>query len=561
MKSRSFFSLLGIAVVLLLGVAAASFVWIVSNSPLALAKGGTTREPAGAIFVSKQAPLMVSLLVNPSELESLSRLIATPANRRKTGREIRDLEKSLLANTGLNYQREIQPWLGDEITLAVTSLDFDRNFTNGVKPGYLLAINTKDSARAREFLQASYSKQAVSGNFDLVFEPYKGVNLIYQRPLGSGGNNRFLASAVIGDTVLFANDIKVLREAVNTVQVPDLNLKNNLAYREALQTIARSRVGVVYANLPALSAWIAGAPVPETPEAVQRVATALTIKSRGLVAETALIGVAGAENRSPILSAPVGALSFIDEESLFVAASRDLHSFWRGIEEDLEPGSPLQQFITRGLDSLQEPLGVKLPVEVFSWVTGEYSLALVPSATGGEPDWIFVAERQDGVDVDGAIDRLDSLATAKGFTVGELPLFDTTVTAWTKLTTRSKDGKARLNTIVTGVHARVGNYEILTNSIEAMARALAPDKNLLTDSEKFQQAISALPTENDGYLYVDWREFQPVIESRFPIVQVLDFAVKPFFNNLRSLTVSSLGSENSARRGTVFFNLGVKSSG
>ncbi|TRT47304.1 MAG: DUF3352 domain-containing protein, partial [Microcystis aeruginosa Ma_QC_C_20070703_M131] len=30
-------------------------------------------------------------------------------------------------------------------------------------------------------------------------------------------------------------------------------------------------------------------------------------------------------------------------------------------------------------------------------------------------------------------------------------------------------------------------------------------------------------------------------------------------NNLRSLTISSQGSENSVRRGTIFFNLGVKS--
>jgi Protein of unknown function (DUF3352) len=558
-KSRSFFSLLAIAVLLGLAVATASFVWILSQSPLALLKGGVTREPAAAVFVSKQAPLMVSLLVNPDELESLSRLIAIPANRRQTGREIRDLEKSLLASTGLNYQQEIQPWLGDEITLAVTSLDFDRNFDNGVKPGYLLAIQTKDSERAKEFLQASYSKQAVSGQFDLVFEPYKGVNLIYQRPLVAGKNNRFLASAVIGNTVLFANDIKVLRNAVNHAQVADLNLQNNTDYREALQTIPEPRIGILYANIPTLSAWIAGQPVPETPEVVQRLATAVAIKSRGLVAQTALIGVSGQEDREAILGEPVGALSFIDENSLLVAASRDLGQFWQRVEEGLAADSPLQQLLGQVISRIQEPLGLKLPEEVFSWVRGEYSLALVPNSTGVEPDWIFVAERGAGVDVDGAIAHLDSLAEANGFTVGKLPLLDREVTAWTKLTTRSPDGKARLNTIVKGVHTRVDNYEIIASSVEAMAKAIAPEKTPLVTSEKFQQAIVALPTENDGYFYIDWRQFQPVIESKLPIVQVMEFAVKPFFNNLRSLTVSSLGSDSGIRRGTVFFNLGVRS--
>jgi hypothetical protein len=334
-KLRSFFYLLGATVLLLLGMATAGFIGIFSDSPLVLLKGGVTREPTAAVFVPKQAPLMVSLLVNPERLESFSQLIATPANRRRSHRELQDLEKSLLGNTGLAYQREIKPWLGEEITLAVTALDFDRDAENGVKPGYLLAINTKDSERAKEFLQSSYAKQAVSGQFDLVFEPYKGINLIYQRPLVPLENNRFLASAVIGQTVLFANDIKVLREAVNNVQVPDLNLKNSSAYQEALKTITEPRIGIVYANIPTLSAWIAKQPVAETPDVVQRVATAFQIKSRGLVAQTALIGVSGAENSAPILSRPVNALSFMSEKSLLVAGSRDLHQFWTRVQEGL----------------------------------------------------------------------------------------------------------------------------------------------------------------------------------------------------------------------------------
>jgi hypothetical protein len=56
----------------------------------------------------------------------------------------------------------------------------------------------------RNFCKLPTQNRRVSGKFDLVFEPYKGVNLIYQRPLTAGDNNRFLASAVVGDTVLFA---------------------------------------------------------------------------------------------------------------------------------------------------------------------------------------------------------------------------------------------------------------------------------------------------------------------------------------------------------------------
>jgi hypothetical protein len=343
------------------------------------------------------------------------------------------------------------------------------------------------------------------------------------------------------------------------VQVPDLNLKNSPDYQEAIKNITEPRIAIVYSNLPTLSAWIANQPVPESPEAKQRLATAFTLKSGGIVAQTALIGVLGQDDQAPILSSPVGALSFIGENSLLVAASRDLNRFWTQVEEGLEADSPLQELITQVLNRFQSPLGLNLPEDVFSWVRGEYSLALVPSSKGMEPDSVFVGERLMGVEVDSAIEHLDELARSRGYNVVNLPLLDRTVTAWTKLTTAVPEGKAQLETLVTGVHTRVDNYEIIASSVEAMGFALSAQKNPILSSGKFRQAITALPAENDGYFYIDWRQLQPVIESKFPIVRVLELSIKPLFNNLRSLTISSQGSDNSVRRGTIFFNLGVKS--
>jgi len=83
---------------------------------------------------------MVSLLVNPDRLESF--LAARPGQRRRARQELNQ-KTNLLANTGLDYQRDIQPWLGDEITLAVTTIDIDRDEQNGRQPGSLMALATK----------------------------------------------------------------------------------------------------------------------------------------------------------------------------------------------------------------------------------------------------------------------------------------------------------------------------------------------------------------------------------------------------------------------------------
>jgi hypothetical protein len=506
---------------------------------------------------------MVSLLVNPDRLEAFSQLIAAPENRRKSRLEFEDLEKSFLATTGLNYQKEIQPWLGEEIALAVTSLDFDRNFENGAQPGYLLAVAAKDGELAKEFLQLSYSQKAIEGSSDLVFETYKGVNLIYQRSRETSPNNNLNTRAVVGDFVLFANHPKVLKDAINNVQVADLNLKNYPAYQQALNTIREPRIGIIYANLPSIAAWIDNAPLPESPEIQQMLAVTLSLKSRGLVAETALLGGSGEVNRLPALSNPVGALAYVPANSIFTAAGTNLKQFWAQIQTGLEKDSPLQQLLNNAVSRLQEPLGLNLPEEIFSWVQGEYSLALVPDPNGGEPDWIFIAERIADSQVEKARENLDNRAKEEGFSVGNLSLLNTKVTAWTKLTTAAADkiGKgaslARLDAQVRGVHTPVNNYEIFATSIEAMSQALAGRENSLVDSQKFQQAIAALAQENDGYFYIDWHQIEPILRQKFPLIRVVEFAGKPLFNNLRSLTLSSQGSERGIRRATVFFNLGV----
>jgi hypothetical protein len=210
---------------------------------------------------------------------------------------------------------------------------------------------------------------------------------------------------------------------------------------------------------------------------------------------------------------------------------------------------------------MQKPAGIDLPQEIFNWVEGDFSLALLPNPDGGEPDWVFVAEQLPNTQVKEIVNQFDELAKKQGYSIGNLPLMDTQVTAWTKLQTstdRNRSGVARLDAVVRGVHTQVDKYQIFATSIEAMGKALAAEPSSLVGSKKFERAIAALPLDNDGYFYLDWNEAESWVEKKFPIMRVIEVAGKPLFDNLRSLTLSSQGSENGIRRATIFFNLGVR---
>ncbi|XGV97433.1 MAG: DUF3352 domain-containing protein [Leptolyngbya sp. BL-A-14] len=608
MKLRSFFSFLSVVVLVLLLLSAGGFYWLVARNPVRQLASEPNGVPGAAIFVPRQAPAVVSLLLNPDQLEA-AQLVATPlAKRRQARAELDQIKQSLLASTGLEYERDVQPWIGQEMTLAVTSLDLDYDPANGQQPGYLAAIATEDPQRSREFLELFWQKRAIAGS-DLVFEQYKGVKIIAANPpaveLDREATKRkpkpssyrlqlqppsspvapapvpTLATAAVGDRfILFANHPKVLREAINNVQAPDLSLEQANVFKRAIESLTQPRLGLTFVNLPKFTQFlehefpftkpvrslkaVAATPVESESSSLDRQAliVGFTLQQQGLVAETALLSADGTTTALPSLAEPVGALQYIPGNSSLAASGQDLDRQWAQVTNGLAPYETVSQLIQQPLQGLQTRWQLDVSTDIFRWVKGEYALAMLPpdrvSADGIlRPDWIFAAQRPQTEEGQQAIAQLDDLAKQHGLTVGPLTLGDRTVSTWTRLTAAAKlaSQPLRLQAEVQGVHASVGNYELFTTSVAAMDNVLkAADRSLLKQ-DAFQQATTSLLQPNNGYLYLDWETSQPILEQQYPVLKVIELAGKPLFNRLRSLTISSYGSQSGVQRGGVLIQL------
>ncbi|WP_017305949.1 DUF3352 domain-containing protein [Spirulina subsalsa] len=547
MTLRSFFLALLVASLVLLSLAGGGVYWVLAQSPLTLKDGGVQETPSAAMFVPRQAPAMLSLLVNPDRLEALLQLGTPVGERKQSRRELDEIKAGLLSKTGLKYRKDVQSWLGEEITVAVTSLDYDRNGENGQQPGYLLVASAKDGEYAREFLQVFYAKSAIAGESDLVFEQYKGVNVIYRRLRETGESS--LASAVVGDRyVLFANHPKVLRDALNNVQVPNLNLANAEAYQQALDTLTAPRIGVAYVNLLALAK---NAEIDPN-EPIPTLTLGFTLSPQGLVAESAISGLVQPVASKPSLNAPVGALNYLPPRTLLTASGVDLEGFWGQIQQGFGEDSPVAGLFEQALSNLQEPWGVDLPQDIFSWVQGEYALSLLPTSLT-QPDWVFVAEKNTP-EAKQAIDHLDELAESQNLSLGKVTVADYPVTVWTAL----EASGGRLSAQVKGVHGSVGNYEVVASSLEAITQVLSPNNTPLVKTNLFKEAIAPLPLPNYGYFYVDWAKSKPLLTQKVPVVKVLELVGQPLLDHLRSFTLTSQGRQNEVSRATIFFKLGLK---
>ena len=594
MKVRSFFSILIALVLVLLISGISGAVWITAQSPLSLLKGGgVNAAPAATMFVSKQAPLMVSLLVNPERLITARQVFTQPGQRRRAAKEIERLRQSVLSGFDLDYRTDVQPWLGDELTLAITTPDLDRDGTNGAQPGYLLALSTADPARSQEFLRLFWQQQAEAGT-DLVFEQYAGVKLIYRqdavanrnrsRPIalesgteggteGAPETQPGLASAAIGEQfVLFANHPKILRAAIANVQAPDLSLEKSSVYQDQLQDLPEQRVGLLYGNLPELADWLGTSIFPNdaatinaatVPESTQfdRIIASISLSPSGLRLDNTLLTSPGTEldRERPALTQPSELLRYIPADSILLTSGRNLGDDWHKVSDALQGYTKTKTLLDQVITTLKTRWDLDAETELFNWTEGEFAFSLRPRSDAAQPfDWVLVTEHQADTTTEG-IQHLDDLATQQGYSVGQVDLADRAVTAWTQLSTvpssRRQNTSQVLQASVAGAHVQVGNYEILASSLAALEAALeAGDQSVLNQAD-FERAIANLDTPNDGYVYLNWPSLKQRLAKRSPLFQVLDTLAQPLTNHLESVTLSTYGRDRNQQPSGIFLHL------
>lgn len=597
MKGRAFFSILAAIAISLVAAGAAGAVWIATHSPLGLLDGVANAQPEAAVMIPKQAPAMVSLLVNPDRVEALRQAIAPLGRRRAARHEWQQARDAWLTRSGLTYDRDVQPWLGDEVTLAVTTVDIDRDPNNGREPGYLLAAAANDPDRAREFLQLFWQKQALNG-INLIFEQYKGVKIVHgealdliprgwAKRLAQGGRvstQTDLATALVADRfVLAANDPKVLRDAINNIQAADLSLLREPDYQRELAALPPDRLAIAYVNPTALGELLAPATATrrqskallpaEWLAALPAHSATLSLKAErsGLVTEAAWVAADGltlVATESP-LTEPATATRYLPSTATIALSGTNLQQLTQQWQQILGDG-PIAQAIAPLLSQVETSSGLNLQNDLLAWNTEDFALGLIPVEVGDQAaeralgefpgDWVFVARRTP--ETTAALDRIDALAKQQGLTLGTLNLdSDQLATVWTQLIAPSSAGlmgwrnAGQVSTQVQGARATVGDYEILATSVPALAAAVQAGRDetaSLLGDHLWQSVTTTLPVPNDGNVTLSWPAARPVLRRLIPLFRLVEVPLRPLFDRLDRLSFTSEGGPENLRRFSLF---------
>jgi Protein of unknown function (DUF3352) len=514
MKRQSLIIAIIVGIISLLVIGTNAYSWVSVHRSIRLFDLNQPQPPNSAIFVPKNAPAAISLLANADELVNVSSL-ATPTAKQNTARQaISKWQQQLGDRLHLDYQREIAPWLGEEITIAITDLDFDRLTQNGSQPGYLAILSSRNPEVSDRIIQTWWDRQIAENR--LKVETYQGVKIADNR-------RDKIASAIVNDRyVLFANHPKVLRAAINNLQPPHLSLLDNPDYQQVVAANSHHKIGVGYARMPDLKYWLG----QEAGEKYPVAGVNIGVDRQGLIADLSLYPTSPGStiidstivDSTPILTPPklVNTLKYLPRQSKIAIAGTDLADWQQQLANILPALKSLTPTLDRTITAINKQLSINLTQNIFSWTTGEYAIAAIPNPTKTTTDWMFIAERTQPERVDEAIVYFDQLANLAGYNVGLLPWSEKQVIGWTKLVTETSSNTARLIAEVAGVHTNIGDkYTIFASSVEAMDATLkAIDQQSILDSDRYQRGANLLTATETGYAYGDWQTIKLLLPEK-----------------------------------------------
>jgi Protein of unknown function (DUF3352) len=532
MKSRSLAIAIIVGIISLLIVGTNAYGWVSVHRSIRLLDRNQPQPPASAIFVPKNSPAAISLLANVDELVNLSSL-ATPTAKQSSARQaIRKWQQQLGDRLHLDYRREIEPWLGEEITIAITDLDFDRLPQNGAQPGYLAILSSRNTEVSNRIIQSWWDRQIAANRLKL--ETYQGVKLGYNR-------RDKIASAIVGDRyILFANHPKVLRAAINNRQIPHLSILDNTDYQQVVAANSHHKIGIGYARLPDLHRWLGQKAGEKYPIAGVNIG----VDRQGLIADLSLYP----NTPDPKIVDPtaiptqpklVNTLKYLPRQSKIAIAGTDLAHWQQQLATILPELKSLTPTLERTIAAIGKQLSINLTENIFSWTTGEYAIAAIPNPTRTTTDWMFIAARTQPERVDEAIGYFDQLASLAGYNVGLLPWPENQVIGWTKLVTETSSNTARLIAEVAGVHTNVGDkYTIFASSVEAMDATLkAIDKQSILDSDRYKRSANLL-TATDGYFYGNWQTIKLLLPKQLQAQPLVKSVSDGIFAGLPNISFS-----------------------
>ena len=468
--------------------------------------------PAGANAIPADALMVVALSSDEAQWRRL-RQFGTEATQAQFDQLLGEWRDRILTNQDLDYARDIQPWVGPEITLAVLPDEAGQQTDlppSLPAPELALASNLvvvlpiADAGRA----QASLGSRLDEANLAEA-DPYRGIGL---QQLSAEGEDPLYAAVLNAETAVLSPQLPLLKRAIDTFRGDESLVERPGAARAFEQLTEARPLARLYVDVPALAQTVAEAADP--PIAPSRLRAfqlqrglvgAIAVTSRGV----AFQGVSWLEPGTQTFATGNQADQMpqrLPTDSLVALSGGDFQQFW----EDFQTGEQFSALLPLRAEDLalglQTATGLSLDENLLPWMAGEFALGVLtpPAAPAGadspappplpNPALVLMVKTNDREAATATFAQLDQVMESRyRFTVEAGELDGVPVTRWT----------SPFDSLVMAHGWLEGDIAFFTVG-EGIANLVAPaPRRSLGENSLFQATTGEAPRPNNGHFFVN----------------------------------------------------------
>lgn len=531
------------AAALLVGGGAAAY-WFLTQGGL-----GSGDLPVGAEVIPQDALMTLSVSTDPGQWQQL-REFGTPQSQAAFDQNLVQLRDRLLTANGYDYQKDIQPWIGKEVSIALLAPPAAANAPNAApvlpKPVAIVVLPIQNPLQAKQLLEKPRSQTAGK----LVDRTYKG----FQIKETQGKAENFSVTVFDGKLLVVATDPKAMDRAIDTYkgEQGQAALKATPGFTQALGKIqATPSFGRLYLNFPAATAFTvansgkaATAPNLAQMSQTQGVAATMNLEAEGVRFRGITWYKPDSQKTYKVENNGKSMPGRLPQNTLLMTSGGDLRQFWQNYTQGatainlaLPPVSPdwLQK-------ALKSTINMDLEKDFLAWMDGEFALAMtgVPdgSPSGLPFNLLFMVQSSDRRATETTLKQLDqTLAEKYKFKVEEAKVGDQSVTNWSLPTIGFAVTHGWLTDNVAFMALGSPNVPVVNDILPKPAASLV-------DSQPFKASVPADPNPNNGNFFANLDLYKA---KKLPLPQ-LPLGNQNLLDAVRSIGVTAAISDDRSTR-------------
>jgi hypothetical protein len=414
----------------------------------------------------------------------------TPAAQKIITQQLTEVQQKLLADTQVDYVKDVQPWMGNVMVAAVPDASGKSS-----EPQIIVAIGVKDKLKALDFANKlkSISKEPTK-EID-----YKGVKIT-----DSGDGSKETFSAIVNDELVVSKQQRSVELAIDTAkgaQSLATKVGNDWIKGDTLQLKQPIMAFYVPDYARGVKQLLQSGKTPVALDAatesemkkIQSMSGGIAIDDAG-IRMNIVTKTDGTTINLPNTAAKQ--VSSFPTDTFAIVGGNGIDRVWTEVTRIAALNPETQKAFTEARSSFTQSTQLDLDKDVFAWMGGEYSMAMMPVNTGITAMAGFggavAIESTDKATTDNTMSKLTKLATDAGLQTEQ----------------RQVDGKNI--TDLKGPQGTLLSYGWLNDKSMYLSvgdgileKIVKPTGETLDRNANFTTAFSTLPQDRQSYFYID----------------------------------------------------------